>query len=161
MPLCLWYPLPKSKLRGHALQRCCVCFTFSLFSHPPPPLCPPSPFLCPSSTFGARREKIHQTDVRRHTRDISSNTHTQVCVSVLEWDKADAGYLMCLPEADRWRMVPKTSVFTSPQVHHIVCIISDLPVSLPPSLPSCLTASKVLFLLSLSRSLSRTHTLSN
>lgn len=39
-----------------------------------------------------------------------------VSVSLLEWQKADNAYLRCLPEADRWRMVPRTKVFQAPMM---------------------------------------------
>lgn len=40
----------------------------------------------------------------------------EVHVSLLEWDKADPAFLMCLPEVDRWRMVPRSTVFKAPQM---------------------------------------------
>lgn len=40
----------------------------------------------------------------------------EVSVSLLEWNKADPAYLMCLPEADRWRMVPRAEVFQAPMM---------------------------------------------
>ena len=47
---------------------------------------------------------------------VAYGRQPEVSVSLLEWSRADPAYLLCLPEADRWRMVPRKAVFQAPMM---------------------------------------------
>ena len=47
---------------------------------------------------------------------VTWNNAPEVRISLLEFDKADPAYLLCLPESERWRVVPKRNLFQAPQV---------------------------------------------